>query len=116
MAHTAHAFICHNWGVDKFRYLNHFRKPLIIKVLQDIGHQIWFDGARMKGDHFEQMAQGIQNTQSVIVFITQKCIEKVKGENVGDESKRELNYAAVRKTNSNMALVLMEREMCDTCK
>ena len=46
-----------------------------------------------KGDRYEQMAQGIQNTQSIIVFITQKCIEKVKGENVGDESKRELNYA-----------------------
>ena len=87
-----------------------------MKELQDIGYQTWFDGNLKKGDRFEQMAQGIQNTQSVIVFITQKCIEKVKGENVGDESKRELNYAAVRKTSSNMALVLMEREMCDTCK
>ena len=116
MAHTAHAFICHNWGVDKFRYLNHFCVPLIIKELQDISHQIWFDGARMKGDHFEQMAQGIQNTQSVIVFITQKYIEKVKGDNVGDDCKQEFSYALVRKTSSNMALALMVREMCKTWK
>ena len=116
MIHTADAFICHNWGVDKFGYLNHFRVPLIIKELQDIGYQIWFDGARMKVDHFEQIAQGIQNTQSVIVFMTQKYIEKVKGENVGDDWKREFSYAAARKTSSNMALVLMVREICETWK
>ena len=51
----------------------------------------------MKGDRFQQMAQGIQNTQSIIVFITQKYIDKVKGENVGDECKRKLNYTAARK-------------------
>ena len=85
----------------------HFRVPLIIKEFQDIGYQTWFDGSRMKGDRFQQMAQGIQNTQSVIVFITQKYIDKVKGENVGDECKRKLNYTAARKTSSNMARVLM---------
>ena len=107
MAHTADVFLSHNWGVDNSGRDNHFRVSLINKELQDIGYKTWFDGDRMKGDLFKQMSQGIENTQSVIVFITQKYIDKVKGENVGDECKRKLNYTAARKTSSNMALVLM---------
>ena len=105
-----------NWGVYKSGCDNHFRVSLINKELQDIGYQTWFDGDRMKGDLFEQMVQGIGNTQSVIVFITQRYIDKVNGENAGDNCKREFSYAAVKKTSSNMVAIVMEREMCDTRK
>ena len=116
MAHTADVFLSHNWGVDNSGRDNHFRVSLINKELQDIGYKTWFDGDRMKGDLFKQMSQGIENTQSVIVFITQKYIDKVDGDNAGDNCKNEFNYAAIKKTSSNMVAVLMEREMRDTRK
>ena len=116
MEHTTDVFLTHNWGVYKSGRDNHFRVSLINKELQDIGYQTWFDGDRMKGDLFEQMVQGIGNTQSVIVFITQRYIDKVNGENAGDNCKREFSYAAVKKTSSNMVAIVMEREMCDTRK
>ena len=116
MAHTTDVFLSHNWGVDNSVRDNHFRVSLINKELQDIGYKTWFDGDRMKGDLFKQMSQGIENTQSVIVFITQKYIDKVDGDNAGDNCKNEFNYAAIKKTSSNMVAVLMEREICDTRK
>ena len=116
MACTTDVFLSHNWGNDQSGRDNHSRVSLINKELQDIGYQTWFDGDRLKGNLFEKMAQGIENTQSVIVFITQKYIDKVNGENAGDNCKREFNYAAVKKTSSNMIAVLMEKEMCDTRK
>lgn len=116
MEHTTDVFLSHNWGNDKSGRDNHFRVSLINKELQGVGYQTWFDRDRMKGDLFEQMAQGIENTQSVIVCITQEYIDKVNSENAGDNCKREFNYAAIKKTSSNMVAVLMEREMCDTRK
>ena len=74
----------------------------------DIVYQTRFDWDRMKDVHFEQIAQGIENTQSAIVFIRQKYIDKVNAENPGDSYIREFSYAAVKKTSSNMVAVLME--------
>ena len=62
------------------------------------------------------MAQGIENAQGVIVFITQRYNDKVNGENAGYNCKREFSYAAVKKTSSDMVAVVMEREMCETRK
>ena len=54
----------------------------------------------MRGDIFEKMAEGIELTKSVIVFITQKYLDKVNGENASDNCKREFNYAVIKKTSS----------------
>ena len=62
------------------------------------------------------MAQGIENTQGVIVFITQRYNDTVNGENAGYNCKREFSYAAVKKTSSDMVAIVMEREMCETRK
>ena len=62
------------------------------------------------------MAQGIENAQGVIVFITQRYNDKVNGENAGYNCKREFSYAAVKKTSSDMVAIVMEREMCETRK
>ena len=51
-----------------------------------------------------------------MVFIIQKQIDKVSGDNAGDNRKKEFSYAAIKKTSSNMIAVLKEREMCDTRK
>ena len=116
MAQTTNVFLSHNWGDDNLRRDNHFRVSIINKELQDIGYKTWFDGDHLKGDLFEQIAQGIENSQGVIVFITQKYIDKVDGENAGDICKKEFNYAAVKKTSANMVAVLMETEMRATEK
>ena len=43
-------------------------------------------------------------------------IDKVNGENVRDNCKREYSDAVVKKTSLNMVAVIMERKMCDTRK
>ena len=116
MEDTTDVFLSHNYGVDNSGRDNHFRVLLINKELKGIGYNTWFDGECMKGDLFKQMSPGIENTQCVIVFITQKYIDKVGGDNAGDNCKNEFNYAAIKKTSSNMVAVLLEREMRDTRK
>ena len=116
MEHTTDVFLSHNWGADKSGRDNHLRVSLINNELQNAGYQTWFDRDRLRGDLFGQMAQGIENTQSVIVCITQKYIDKVNSKKASDNCQREFIYAAVKKTCSKMVAVVMERKMCDTSK
>ena len=62
------------------------------------------------------MAKSIERTKSLIVFITQKYLDKVTGEKASDNYKRESNYAVYKKTSSKTVPAIMERDMRDTSK
>lgn len=62
------------------------------------------------------MAKSIERTKSLIVFITQKYLDKVTGEKASDNYKRESNYGVYKKTSSKTVPAIMERDMCDTSK
>eukprot|EP00959_Pyramimonas_sp_CCMP1952_P205617 4299934-Pyramimonas_sp.AAC.1 len=62
----------------------------------------------MKGNVQKQMQQGIDDSASVIVFITQQYIAKVNSDNPTDNCLLEFNYAALRKRNRPLIPVLLD--------
>lgn len=111
MAQSTDVFLSHDWGVDK---LNHCRVRLINQKLQELGYVTWFDDDCMNGEIANSMADGIEHTKCVIAFITKRYHDKVTGEKADDNCKLEFDYAASKKTKSNMIAVVMERDMLDT--
>jgi hypothetical protein len=45
----------------------------------------WFDEEQMRGDINQKMAEGIDNTSVVVVFVTKRYMEKVAGQCGPDE-------------------------------
>ena len=116
MAHNTDIFLSHNWGRDKLGRNNHDRVSTINKELKNLGYRTWFDEERIKGEIVNRMADGIERTQCVIVFITKKYLDKVTGERANDNCRLEFDYAARTKSSSKMIAVVMEKDMCDTTK
>jgi hypothetical protein len=108
-----HAFLTHNWGSDSQGRNNHdrvvkFKKHLESKHNMD---SLWLDEERMTGNIVDQMCAGIDKSRYVIVFVTQRYIDKVagRGENGDrDNCHLEFNYAAREKGPSKMIAVVME--------
>lgn len=84
-------FLSHNWEEDS---VNHKRVSLINKKLVELGYKTWFDENNMLGCIDEKMAQGIEHTEAVIVFLTREYHEKVNGKNARDNCKKEFIYAS----------------------
>lgn len=116
MAPNTDIFLSHNWGEDDSGRDNHYRVSLINKELKKLGYQTWFDADIMTGDIIKQMSQGIERTKGVLVFITQRYLEKVTGEDSGDNCKLEFEYASRNKTSSKMIAVVMEKCMSNSRK
>ena len=116
MTHSTDVFLPHNWGKDELGRDNHYRVSIINEELKKLGYQTWFDQECMKGEIDNQMADGIEKTQGVIVFITKKYYDKVTGEKASDSCRLEFNYAVRTKTSSKMIVVVMEPDLRDTSK
>eukprot|EP01031_Cornospumella_fuschlensis_P025679 gene25679-31012_t len=113
---TAHTdcFLTHDWGDDELGRNNHTRVSEVNDTLKEHGLVPWFDSDRMEGNIMAQMCAGIDNASCVVVFITQRYMEKVGGANAQDNCKKEFNYAERRKTGDKMIPVVMEPRMRDT--
>ena len=86
-------------------------------ALQELGFITWFDEQRMRGNVAHQMANGIDNSQAVHVFITKRYLLKVDGAGArgdNDNCKFEFEYACNRKGVEKMLSVVMEPECTDT--
>mmetsp|Transcript_7241 Transcript_7241/g.10229 ORF Transcript_7241/g.10229 Transcript_7241/m.10229 type:complete len:478 (+) Transcript_7241:96-1529(+) len=104
-------FLSHDWGVD---HVNHRRVAEINTALKARGLVTWFDEERMEGGVHDRMQEGIDNCKCVVVFITRKYMEKVAGDDAGDNCQLEFNYAAWKKGNNKIVPVVMEPEVRDT--
>ena len=113
MADHTDVFLSHNWGEDEDGRDNHKRVSFINEELKTRGYKTWFDEEKMAGNIDVKMAQGIDQTKGVIIFITRKYYEKVNGENAGDNCKKEFQYASKVKTPARMVPVVMEKSMRD---
>jgi len=111
-SHTYMAFLTHNWGEDAHGRDNHERVVRIYECLRDRGIAAWLDEERMEGNILDQMCRGIDDSATVVVFVTQKYMSKVGGRNDADNCKLEFNYAARHKAGSLIA-VPMEPEVLD---
>ncbi|KAF0687345.1 Aste57867_20905 [Aphanomyces stellatus] len=99
------AFLTHDWGTDGS---THKKVSTINKLLKARGITTWFDEEKMEGNVKKQMIHGIDNARVIVVFVTQRYIDKVGGSNAEDNCQLEFNYAARRKTASKMIPVLID--------
>jgi WD40 repeat protein len=106
-------FLTHDWGIDELGRVNHDRVAAINKELKSLGFVTWFDSERMTGEVVYQMANGINNTSVVIVFITQRYMNKVNGPDTNDNCRKEFNYAVQKKSSTKMIPVVMEHRVKD---
>ena len=113
MADHTDVFLSHNWGEDEDGRDNHKRVSFINEELKTHGYKTWFDEEKLAGNIDEKMAQGIDQTKGVIIFITRRYYEKVNGENAGDNCKKEFQYASKVKTPARMVPVVMEKSTRD---
>jgi hypothetical protein len=70
----------------------------------------------MDGNLRFRMAEGIDNTKCVVVFITREYRDKVNGIDMTDNCKYEFSYAMNQLGSQNMIPVVLETEMRDTKK
>jgi len=105
-----HVFLSHNWGTGN---ANHTRVMRVNEELKKRGLVTWMDTERMEGSTLDAMANGIDNTCVVIVFITSAYRDKVNGTDLADNCKKEFNFASQSKPNA-LIPVVMEAEMRTT--
>jgi WD40 repeat protein len=65
----------------------------------------------MTGDVVDQMVSGINSSSVIIVFITQRYMNKVNGLDANDNCRKEFKYAAQKKSSTKMIPVVMEPRM-----
>jgi WD40 repeat protein len=109
----ADIFLTHDWGIDEMGRLNHDRVAAINRELKSLGFVTWFDSDRMTGDVVDQMVSGIDNASVIIVFVTQRYMNKVNGSKANDNCRKEFKYATQRKSSTKMIPVVMEPRMKD---
>lgn len=111
-----HAFATHNWGKDN---VNHKAVVEIVHALQALGVNVWIDEEMMTGRIQQKMTEGIDDSESVLVFITYEYINKCSGKGPNgdkDNCLKEFDYADRRKGSSKFVVVVMEEAMTDTSK
>lgn len=90
-------FLAHDWGYDEEGRPNHERVSRVKSGLDKAGIRAWFDEEQLRGDINGQMADGIDKSQLIVVFITTRYLEKVSGKGpngMNDNCKVSLNRCA----------------------
>ena len=106
-----HAFLTHNWSNNQDGYNNHEIVSKINKELQSYGVKTWFDEERMSGTIKKTMADGIEQSQVAVVFITQTYIDKVNVGDTRDNCCFEFQYALEEMGSTKMVAVCMEKRL-----
>lgn len=109
-----HFFLSHDWGDDEVGRSNHTRVMSVNNELNRMGLKTWFDQDRMSDDIVNQMADGIEKTKVVLVFVTKRYAAKVNGSNPQDNCRLEFDHAVRRKTTDNMLAIVMDSTMSRT--
>mmetsp|Transcript_10381 Transcript_10381/g.34115 ORF Transcript_10381/g.34115 Transcript_10381/m.34115 type:complete len:161 (+) Transcript_10381:311-793(+) len=60
--------------------------------------------SRMRGNILDQMCRGIDDSTTVVVFVTRRYISKVASANDADNCKRGFNYAAQHRAGKMLAV------------
>jgi hypothetical protein len=107
------AFLTHDWGNDELGRNNHHRVVQVAKALKARGLPVWIDEHEITANIVEQMCNGIENSNAIVVFVTGH-VGKVGGSNDKDNCKLEFNYAARMSGPEAMIPVVMEECMSDS--
>ena len=71
----------------------------------------WFDEERMSGDTRQKMIEGIENSDVIVVFITEAYRNKVNLDNARDNCRLEFQHSFEQKGPAVMIPVVMEPGM-----
>ena len=105
-------FLTHDWGTDESGRNNHKRVSRICHALQKKGLKCWFDEDEMEGRIHQKMSDGIDSSRLVLIFITERYIDKVAGKGAlgaGDNCLYEFDYAYQMKPGKSIAVVMEQR-------
>lgn len=102
-------FLSHEWGEDGEGRPTHPRVSAVNKYFQSMGVRTWFDEERMQGNVLDRTCTGIDESECVVVFVTQSYLDKVGGVNgPHDNCKKEFEYAERTKGADKLISVVME--------
>ena len=113
---STNGFLTHNWRKDSKGRDNHERVAVVNDRLNRRGYTTWFDAKKMTGQIRERMAEGVDNTDCVIVFVTAQYMRKLNTRDLADNCYFEYHRAVQQRTPENMLCVIMEEEMMDQRK
>jgi len=108
------AFLSHDWGKDG---KNHERVRRVAAALTAEGLKPWFDEAEMRGDVNQRMAEGIEASRCMVVFLTRNYIDKANGKGPrgdDDNCKFEFDTGLLQQGVRRMLPVVMEPALRDT--
>jgi hypothetical protein len=111
---VTHVFLTHDWGDDEMGRKNHSRVEKVNIGLKQRGIVPWFDSDKMTGQVLDKMCEGIDETQLMVVFITQRYLDKIGGKDMRDNCKYEFTYAFKQLGPQKMIPVVMENRVRDT--
>jgi len=107
-------FLSHNWGKDILDRDNHARVGLLNKALHEANVITWYDAEQMGGHTGQAMADGIDASKFVAIFITTRYIDKVASKfGLEDNCRQEFDYSARRKGIKNLIPIVMEPACLD---
>lgn len=112
-------FLSHDWGTDGEGRNTHERVRFINDRLRNEGLETWFDSERMRGDINIAMTEGIDRSQTVVVFITKNYLKKAAGlgpRGLSDNCYAEFSYALNRRGVEKLIAVVMEPSCRDPSK
>jgi surface protein len=105
-----HAFFTHDWGEGR---RNHLLISKINALIRELGIMTWFDEEWLTGDIQDEMAEGIENTLCMVVFITRRYHDKVNGKDAGDNCRFEFKHAVNHLKPYKMIPVVVDETMKD---
>ena len=102
-------FLSHNWGNDCLGRDNHSRVANLNEALKKADMKTWFDEDNLEGHIGQGMTDGIDKSDYVAVFITEKYIDKVAQKyGLEDNCRQEYDYSVRRKGIKNLIPIVME--------
>jgi hypothetical protein len=85
-------FASHDWGVDGH---NHAAVRRVVQRLREHhGLDVWMDETDLHGNILDAMCRGIDDADTVLVFVTPNYLDKVASGDASDNLRREFMYAA----------------------
>ena len=107
---TFHAFLSHDWGING---KNHDKVKRIGEALRKRGLDIWIDDEQIVSELDQRITDGIDQSGSFLVFLTDNYVKKVSQGAFDDYCKREFRYAFNQLSDCRMVPIIMDSSLRD---
>ncbi|GBG23829.1 RasGEF domain-containing serine/threonine-protein kinase X [Hondaea fermentalgiana] len=106
-----HVFLSHSWGEGRE---THEKVKAVARELETRGIRYWLDEIEVGQEVLDSMANGIDRSKAVVVFVTREYMNKVnRGRSELDNCRDEFCYAFRRLKPANMIPCILDQEMSD---